>query len=125
MRALQRIWSLSSKYPEHVVKAVYTTGLFTKRLPSFVKRRMSVVAACSACNPGEGVSFAAVGREWRTICSPVEDESVSPKPWDLLADVTLLVVFYIKLWLTEEHHSVSRLLCCHAVANCTACSAVT
>ena len=29
--------------------------LFTNRFRSFVERRVSVVLACSACDPGEGV----------------------------------------------------------------------
>ena len=38
-----------------MVKAIYTIWLFTNRSQSLVNIRVSVVAACSACDPGEGV----------------------------------------------------------------------
>ena len=68
--------------------------------------------------------FAAVVHGWRTMCSLVKGQSVSPKTWGSPEDVTLLVVFYVKRGLTEERHSASRLSCCHAVANCTVCSMI-
>ena len=54
----------------------------------------------------------------------VKSQFVSSKPWGWPADVTLLVVFYAERGLNEEHHSVSRLSCCNAVANCNAFSAI-
>ena len=67
--------------------------LFTNRFRSFVERRVSVLLACSACDPGEGVLasackarlplhvFAAVVPGWPSMCSLVEGQSVSPETW--------------------------------------------